>query len=133
MNLALTTALSVDPAVVSEIESDPNVTAVVLRSLNHLRLLPPESRTQGVMVMGMDPEGEDKALNIRNRLVRYRLSPEAVEALKAEALPDRTSKLLDVFVNEAFTDESGLMSDLAISHFRHRLRYCRSSEGMPLQ
>jgi ABC-type lipoprotein release transport system permease subunit len=46
--------------------------------------------------------------------VKYRLDPEAVEALKGEKLPGRTQKLLDVFVNKAFTDDANLISDLAI-------------------
>jgi len=62
----------------------------------------------------MDPEKEIKGLNIRNRLVRYRLTPEAVESLKAENLSGRTGKLLDVFINESFTDEASLISILGI-------------------
>jgi ABC-type lipoprotein release transport system permease subunit len=66
------------------------------------------------MVIGMDPEKESKGLNIRNRLVRYRLTPGAVESLKAEGLPGKTGKLLDVFVNESFTDDASLISILGI-------------------
>ena len=103
----------VDSAVVSRIESDANVTAFIPR-LESFALAAVGSRTQGVMVIGMDPGKETKGLNIKNRLVRYRLTPEAVEALKKEDLPGRTSKLLDVFVNESFTDEASLTSVLGI-------------------
>jgi len=104
----------VDQTVIDNIESDPNVTAVTPR-LESFALAAYGSRTQGVMVIGMDPEKEDKALNIRNRMVRYKLGPEAVEALKSENIPERTAKLLDVFVNEAYTDEDRLLSDLDIN------------------
>ena len=80
----LDNSFDIDPDCRQEIENDPNVTAVVPR-LESFALAAVASRTQGVMVIGMDPEGEDKALNIRNRLVRYRLTPEAVEALKGES------------------------------------------------
>jgi len=103
----------IDPEVISRIEGDPNVTAVIPR-LESFALAAVDNRTQGVMVIGMDPEEEIKGLNVRNRLVRYRLTPGAVESLKAENLPGRTGKLLDVFANESFTDEKSLASILGI-------------------
>lgn len=104
----------VDQSVISSIESDPNVIAVIPR-LESFALAASGSRTQGVMVIGMDPDDEDKGFNIRNRMVRFRLTPEAVEALKAENLPGRSGRLLDVFLNEAYTDEKQLLSDLGVS------------------
>lgn len=103
----------IDPEVISRIENDPNVTAVIPR-LETFALAAVGSRTQGVMVIGMDPENEVRGLNVRNRLVRYRLTPQAVESLKAESLPGRTGKLLDVFADESFTDEKSLASILGI-------------------
>lgn len=103
----------VDPEVTGMIDSDPNVTAVIPR-LESFALAAAGSRTQGVMVIGMDPEKEAKGLNIRKRMVRFKLTPEAVEALKAEGLPGRTGKLLDLFVNDSYTDEASLISILGI-------------------
>ncbi len=103
----------IDSSVINRIENDQNVTAVIPK-LESFALAAAGSRTQAVMVIGMDPEKEVKGLNIRNRLVRYRLTPEAVESLKAETLPGRTGKMLDLFVNESFTDEAGLISILGI-------------------
>ena len=96
------------------IESDPNVTGVIPK-LESFALAAAGSRTQGVMVIGMDPDNEQKTLNIKNRLIKYRLTPDATEALKGEELPGRTAKLLDVFDGESWTDEKGLISDLGIS------------------
>lgn len=96
------------------IEADPNVTGVIPK-LESFALAAAGSRTQGVMVIGMDPDNEQKTLNIKNRLIKYRLTPEATEALKGENLPARTAKLVDVFSGEAWTDESSLISDLGIS------------------
>jgi ABC-type lipoprotein release transport system permease subunit len=103
----------VDQDITAMIEDDPNVTSVIPR-LEAFALAAVGSRTQGVMVIGMDPDKEDKGFNIRNRMVKYKLTPDAVEALKAENLPGRTGKLLDVFLNESFTDEAGLTSILGI-------------------
>ena len=103
----------VDPAVTEKIQSDPNVKAVVPR-LESFALAAAGSRTQGVMVIGMDPADADDALNIKNRLVKYKLTPEAVEAIKDKIVPDRIDKLLDVFANEAYTDEERLTGDLGI-------------------
>lgn len=111
---SLDNSFVIDPGVISSIEGDPNVTAVIPR-LESFALAAAGSRTQGVIVIGMDPGKEVKGLNIRKRLVRYRLTPEAVESLKAENLPGRTWKLLDVYVNESFTDEASLISNLGIS------------------
>lgn len=103
----------VDPAVVSAIESDPNVLAVIPR-LESFALAAAGSRTQGVIVIGMDPENENKALNLRNRMVRYKLTPGAVARLKSENLPGRTGKTLDAFLNKAFTNDKNLVTTLGI-------------------
>jgi putative ABC transport system permease protein len=110
----LDNSFEVDPAMLKEFENDPNVAAVVPR-LESFALAAAESRTQGVMVLGMDPEGEDKALNIRNRMVRYKLTPEAAEAIRNAGVPQRTERLLDVFLNQSYSDESRLITDLGIN------------------
>lgn len=97
------------------IEADPNVTGVIPK-FESFALAAAGSRTQGVMVIGMDPDNEQKTLNIRNRLIRYRLTPEACEALKGENLPGRTAKLIDVFAGEAWNDDKTLVSELGISN-----------------
>ncbi len=97
------------------IDADPNVTGVIPK-LESFALAAAGSRTQGVMVIGMDPDNEQKTLNIRNRLIRYRLTPEACEALKGENLPGRTAKLIDVFAGEAWNDDKTLVSELGISN-----------------
>lgn len=94
--------------------SDFDVQAIVPR-LESFALGAAGSRTQGVMVMGIDPDGEDKISGIKGRLVRYKLTPEAVSSLKKEQISGRTKKLMDVFVNESYASEGRLMLDLGIS------------------
>jgi ABC-type lipoprotein release transport system permease subunit len=54
-------------------------------------------------------------MNISNKLVRYKLTPETIEKLKNDSLPDHAKKLLDVFSNEAYSGEARLMQDLDIT------------------
>lgn len=102
-----------DQSLFARAESDPNVLAVVPR-LESFALGAAGSRTQGVMVMGIDPVGEDEVSGIKERLVKYKLTPEAISSLKNEQIPDRTKKLMDVFVNESYASEGRLILDLGI-------------------
>lgn len=96
------------------IESDPNVSLLVPR-LESFALAASGSRTQGVLVLGIDPEKEDRISQLKSRLVKFRLSPSAIEDLKSENLPPRTKKLLDLFSNESYSSAGRLMLDLGIS------------------
>ena len=97
-----------------KINSDPNVNSVVPR-LESFALAAAESRTQGVMVLGIDPEGEKKVTDLRSKLVKYKLTPDAIKSLKGSVIPARTKKLLDVFTNESFSSEGRLLVDLDIN------------------
>jgi ABC-type lipoprotein release transport system permease subunit len=98
---------------IDRIESDPNVNTLVPR-LESFALAAAESRTQGVMVLGIDPEGEEKVTDLRSKLVKYKLTPEAIQALKKSTIPSGTKKLLDVFTNESYSSEGRLLIDLDI-------------------
>ncbi len=110
----LDNGFTVDSGLVSRIEQDRNVEAVVPR-MESFALAAAGNRTQGVMVIGMDPDNDNKALNIRKRMVRYKLTPGAVAALKNENIPGRLSKNLDLFTGEAFSDTDDLVTILGIS------------------
>jgi ABC-type lipoprotein release transport system permease subunit len=98
----LDNSFTVDTALISRFRSDPNVEVVVPR-IESFALAAAGNRTQGVMVIGMDPDNDNKALNLRNRIVRYKLTPEATTALKNEDIPARLAKNAELFTNEAFT------------------------------
>ncbi|MRR22961.1 hypothetical protein EG830_08275, partial [bacterium] len=110
---SLDNGFTVDSVLISRLEQDPNVEAVVPR-MESFALAAAGSRTQGVMVLGVEPESESKALNIRNRIVRYKLTPEALEALKGEELSGRLGKNLELFEGEAFTESKDLASILGV-------------------
>ncbi len=110
----LDNGFTIDPDLISLIEKDPNVEAVIPR-MESFALAAAGNRTQGVMVIGMDPGNDNKALNLRNRMVRFKLTPGAVAALKDENLPGRLVKNIDLFTGEAFTDTDDLVTILGIS------------------
>jgi len=103
-----------DRSLVEALKSDPNISSVIPR-LESFALASVESRTQGVMVLGIDPEGEDEVTNIRKQIVKYKLSPGAIKALKGDNIPQRSKKLLDVFENESYSGEGRLIMDLDIA------------------
>jgi ABC-type lipoprotein release transport system permease subunit len=110
----LDNSFEIDQALIDQIKEDPNVNDVVPR-LESFALAAAGSHTQGVIVLGIDPVGENKVLNISNKLVKYKLTTETIEKLKNDSIPNRTKKLLDVFANEAYSSEARLMLDLNIS------------------
>jgi ABC-type lipoprotein release transport system permease subunit len=110
----LDNSFEIDQVLIDQIKEDPNINDVVPR-LESFALAASGSHTQGVIVMGIDPMGENKVLNISNKLVKYKLTSKTIEKLKNDSLPDRTKRLLDVFTNEAYSSEARLMLDLGIS------------------
>ncbi len=107
-------SLEIDQSLIDRIKEDHNVDDVIPR-LESFALAAAGNHTQGVIVMGIDPVGEEKILNISNKLVKYKLTSEAVEALKSSVLPEETKELLEVFENEAYPSESRLILDLNIA------------------
>lgn len=110
----LDNSFQISQELIDLIKEDPNVNDVIPR-LESFGLAASGSHTQGVMVLGIEPGREDMVLNISNKLVRYKLSPSAIEKLKNDSIPVRTRKLLEVFNNEAYTSEARLMLDLDIT------------------
>ena len=109
----LDNSIEISQTLIDQIRNDPNVTDIVPR-LESFALAAAGSHTQGVIVLGIDPEGENKVMNISNKLVRYKLTPEAIEKIKKEPIPERTKKLLDLFTGEAYSSEARLMIDFGI-------------------
>jgi ABC-type lipoprotein release transport system permease subunit len=104
----------IDEDLIDKIKEDPNVITVVPR-LESFALAAAGNHTQGVIVLGIDPREEDKVMDVSRKLVKYKLTPEVVEALQRETLPDKTKKLLDLFTNESYSSDARLMLDLSIS------------------
>ncbi|MGB8489801.1 MAG: FtsX-like permease family protein [Bacteroidales bacterium] len=100
-------------SLLDSIGDDPNISGLVPR-LQSFALAAAGSRTQGVIVMGIDPHEEDRVSSISKRLVRFRLSSEAIKALKSQPIPDRTKKLLDVYSGDSYSSVGRMLIDLDI-------------------
>lgn len=111
----LDNGFELEPGLPAKLENDPNVKGVIPH-LESFALAAAGSRTQGVMVIGVNPEKEAEFSGIKNRLVKFRLSPDAIAELKKGSIPSRTRRLLDVFAGESFTSDYRLMSDLGIKN-----------------
>ena len=98
-----------------EILNDNNIIATIPR-FESFALASSGPQTKGVLVMGIDPEKENYLSKVEDKLVRYRLTSEAVEKLKAETtIPEKVSKLFDLFENSSYTNSGRLQFDLGIS------------------
>jgi ABC-type lipoprotein release transport system permease subunit len=110
----LDNAFILDSGVEKNILADRNVIAVVPR-LESFMLASSGSRTRGVIVLGIDPGGEEMISGVSDRLVKYKLHQEAAGKIKESDIPGRVRELLDVFTGESYSSEGRMMLDLGIS------------------
>jgi ABC-type lipoprotein release transport system permease subunit len=66
------------------------------------------------MVMGIDPEKENIFSDVKGKLIRYRLTKEAIDNLKNSTLPDKIKNKLDLFEGNSYTNDRSLKADLGI-------------------
>ncbi len=101
------------PEIQKIILSDRNVTDLVPR-FESFALASTGPLTKGVLVLGIDPEKETLLSNVKNRLVRYRLTDKVIDTIKKMDIPERVKSKLDLFLGESYTSESVLQLDLGI-------------------
>jgi ABC-type lipoprotein release transport system permease subunit len=113
-----------NPIVDNAFELTPELRNIIMKDKNVIDLVPrfesfalasSGSLTKGVLVMGIDPEKESLLSNVKARLVKYRISPEALDSLKKSNIPGEIISRLGLFENESYSSESILQMDLAIS------------------
>lgn len=93
--------------------SNKNVTGLIPR-FESFALASTGTLTKGVLVMGIDPVKETLLSNVKGKLVRYRLTDEAIKNLKESELPERVKKLLDDLTGNSYTGDELLMANLGI-------------------
>jgi len=71
--------------------------------------------TKGVLVMGIDPEKEKYLSNVKNRLVRFRLSDSAIAVLSRSGMPVDLKKRLVLLRGNSYSSPASLLSDLGVS------------------
>jgi putative ABC transport system permease protein len=101
------------PEISQNILKDKNVSDAVPR-FESFALASSGSLTKGVLVMGIDPEKESLLSNVKERLVKYKLSDKALENLKKSELPETVKSKLDLFKGESYSSAGILQLDLGI-------------------
>ena len=92
---------------------DPNVIETIPR-FESFALASSGSRTKGVMVMGIDPEKEKLLSDIEKKLVRYRLTDDAIADIKQEDIPGNVKKNLDLFRGYTYSSDATIQQELDI-------------------
>lgn len=95
------------------IKDDPNVTEAVPR-FESFALASAGTLTQGVLVLGVDPLKEARLSNVQGRLVRYKLTDDAIDRLTGSSLPDKIKNKLTLFKGNSYSSESLLQVELGI-------------------
>ncbi len=96
-----------------KIIKDRNVEDVIPR-FESFALASSGSRSKGVMVMGIDPQKEKLLSNVEDKLVKYRLTDEAISAIKSEEIPGYLAKNMDLFHGNSYSSDGRLQIDLGI-------------------
>jgi ABC-type lipoprotein release transport system permease subunit len=98
-----------------QILGDENVEATIPR-FESFALASNGPQTKGVLVMGVDPDREKHLSGVLDKLVEYRLSPEALAKITEDpGIPDKVKELLPLFENSAYTNAARLQLDLGIT------------------
>ena len=93
--------------------SDANVVETIPR-FESFALASSGSRTKGVMVMGIDPEKEKYLSDVKKKLVLYRLTDEAIKAIRNENIPEHVRKNLDLFKGSTYSSDASLQQELGM-------------------
>ncbi len=97
-----------------KILEDENIEASIPR-FESFALASNGPQTKGVMVMGVDPEKERYLSKVTDKMVKYRLTPDALEKINKDSnLPEKVKELAALFENSAYTNSSRLQLDLGI-------------------
>ena len=97
-----------------QILADENVVATIPR-FESFALASNGPQTKGVLVMGVDPEKENHLSKVTDKMVKYRLTPEAIEKIVQDPnIPEKVKELASLFENSAYTNASRLQLDLGI-------------------
>jgi len=101
-------------ALEDQLLADENIEAAIPR-FESFALASNGPQTKGVLVMGVDPQKESYLSKVGDKMVKYRLSPEAIEKIQKDpGLPEKVKELASLFENNAYTTSSRLQLDLKI-------------------
>lgn len=97
---------------------DKNVVGTIPR-FESFALASSGPNTKGVMVLGIDPEKEQRLSKVKDKKVKYLLTPQAVEKIRnEEELPEKTRDIAEKVEGNAYTTTDRFLSDLALDPAR---------------
>jgi len=104
----------------TDLESIQGVKAAVPR-VETFALVSSGSLTKGAMVIGIDPEKERNLSNPENLLVRYRITSECIDKLKADnRLPSVVKEKLPDILNNSYTNTGTIATDLELDKVKQK-------------
>jgi ABC-type lipoprotein release transport system permease subunit len=92
----------------------PNVKDIIPR-FETFALASSGSRTKGVLVMGIDPEKEKLLSDVEGKLIKYRLSDNAVDRLNEEPISEDLKKNLELFRGFTYASDATICTELGIN------------------
>lgn len=105
----------VDNTLIQKIKNHKNIKSLAPR-IESFALASTGVQSKGVLVSGIDPEAEREISNPYHRLVRFRLTPEAIKNIKSDSkLPNNLFKKIESRLGSSFSSESKLELDLGLS------------------
>ncbi|MGC9470392.1 MAG: ABC transporter permease [Bacteroidales bacterium] len=102
-----------DEDLISTLNADRNVLDLIPR-FESFALASSGSRTKGVLIMGIDPEKENLLSDVKNKLVKYRLTETAIDSLTREDIPRNTLRNLMLFSGSSYSGDGKLQTELGI-------------------
>lgn len=113
-NGSVDNAFEFEPELEQKILKDRNVSSIIPR-FESFALASAGSLTQGVLVLGIDPEKEALLSNVRGRLVKYKLTEKVIDSLKKTGIPEKVKSKLNLFKGNAYATGSLLQVELGIN------------------
>lgn len=108
--------IQLNDSLVNKVQSVENVKAVVPR-LESFALASSGNNTKGAVVMGVDPIKENAMTNAKDRLVKYRLTEQAIQELEQNAtVPENIMDKLKELKNESYSGFDKILLDLDIEN-----------------
>lgn len=106
-----------------KIQHTENVKDVYPR-LESFALASSGNSTKGAMIMGVIPEKENEMTKAKEKIVQYRLTPEAIKNIRQSAnLTDDLVKKLNERENKSYTDEDDIHIELSLEDYEKGEQY----------
>lgn len=108
--------IELNDTLVNKVQNVENVKAVVPR-LESFALASSGNNTKGSVVMGVDPEKENTMTNAKDKLVKYRLTEQAIQELEQNAsVPENIMVKLKELKNESYSGFNKILLDLDVEN-----------------